>query len=183
MAEDSTQVDLARLVAEHYQAIYRYAYRLSGSATDAEDLTQQAFLIAGRNLGQLRGLNSAKNWLFAILRNHFLRQRHIDQRIPMTGKPVNLDDLPRETPPIAEIGPEKLQRALNALSDGSRVVLGMFYFEELSYKEIAEHLDVPLGTVMSRLARAKADLRVRLVGDWEETPGRKPKPRHVTRFG
>jgi RNA polymerase sigma-70 factor (ECF subfamily) len=172
MAEDSIQVDapidahvdIVRLIAENYQSVYRYAYRLSGSATEAEDLTQQAYLIASGNLGQLRSMDSAKNWLFAILRNHFLRQRQIDARIPTADAPVNLDDLPQEIPPVAEIDPAELQQALGALPDAARVILGMFYFEEFSYKEIAEQLGLPIGTVMSRLARAKADLRSRLLG-------------------
>jgi RNA polymerase sigma-70 factor (ECF subfamily) len=171
MAEDNAQNDargdIVRIVAENYQAVYRYAYRLSGSATEAEDLTQQAYLIASRNLGQLRSMDSAKNWLFAILRNCFLRQRKKDQRIPTTDGPWNLDDLPQqfpEIPTVHEIDPERLQEALGGLSDAFRVILGMFYFEELSYREIAENLDLPIGTVMSRLARAKAELRAKLLG-------------------
>jgi RNA polymerase sigma-70 factor, ECF subfamily len=179
MAEDNIQVDITQLVAENYQAVYRYAYRLSGSATEAEDLTQQVYLIASRNLGQLRSLDSAKNWLFAILRNHFLRQRQIVQRIPTTDVPINLDHLPQEIPLVAEIDPEMLQQALNGLSDAARVILGMFYFEEFSYKEIAEQLDLPIGTVMSRLARAKVDLRSRLLGA-EKVEARKFRPRTVT---
>lgn len=178
MAEDNAQVDITQLVAENYQAVYRYAYRLSGSATEAEDLTQQVYLIASRNLGQLRSLDAAKNWLFAILRNYFLRERQKSQRIPTTEVPVNLDHLPQDIPEdinTAEIDPETLQQALNCLSEASRVILGMFYFEELSYKEIAENLDVPLGTVMSRLARAKADLRVNLLGSNEKGTVRKQK--------
>jgi RNA polymerase sigma-70 factor (ECF subfamily) len=170
MAEDNVQVDakddIVQLIAEHYQPVYRYAYRLSGSATEAEDLTQQVFLIANRNLGQLRSLDSARNWLFKILRNYFLRDRQNAQRIPITDAPVNLDHLPREVPEIptvAEIDPERLQLALNALPDASRAILGMFYYEECSYKEIAEQLCIPIGTVMSRLARAKSDLRDKLL--------------------
>ncbi|MCC6125378.1 MAG: sigma-70 family RNA polymerase sigma factor [Pirellulales bacterium] len=187
MAEDNAQVDITRLVAEYYQAVYRYAYRLSGSATEAEDLTQQVYLIAGRNMGQLRSLDSGKNWLFTILRNHYLRNRHIEQRIPTTDAPINLDHIPREIPPDIyaklEIEPEMLQQALNSLSDISRVILGMFYYEEFSYKEIAEHLNLPLGTVMSRLARAKADLRSRLRGTKEKGIPRKSISKSVIHQG
>jgi RNA polymerase sigma-70 factor (ECF subfamily) len=179
MAEDNAQVDIARLVAENYQAVYRYAYRLSGSATEAEDLTQQVYLIAKRSLGQLRSLDSAKSWLFTILRNRFLRERQKEQRIPTTEAPINLDLLPQEIPPefhaVGEIEPEMLQQALNGLSDSNRVILGMFYFEDFSYKEIAQQLDLPIGTVMSRLARAKADLRARLLGEKEKGGVRKIK--------
>jgi RNA polymerase sigma-70 factor, ECF subfamily len=179
MTEDNAQVEAkdiaARLVAEHYQAIYRYAYRLSGSATEAEDLTQQAYLIASRNLGQLRNLDKARNWLFTILRNHFFRDRQNAQRIAFVDAPVNLDHLPEEIPRMAEIEPEKLQRAFSDLPDAFREILGMFYFEELSYKEIAEQLSLPIGTVMSRLARAKADLRARLLETDAKGAARKQK--------
>jgi RNA polymerase sigma-70 factor (ECF subfamily) len=188
MGEDNTQVEakddakevIIRLVAENYQSVYRYAYRLSGSATEAEDLTQQVYLIAERNLGQLRSMDGAKNWLFTILRNHFLRERQNVQRIPLADVPINLDELPEEIAPVAEIEPERLQQALNELPDAFRVILSMFYFEELSYKEIAERLELPIGTVMSRLARAKADLRSRLLGAKEKGGTRKKMPQPVT---
>jgi len=187
MAEDNAQVDakddIVQLVAEHYQSVYRYAFRLSGSATEAEDLTQQVYLIASRNLGKLRSVDSAKSWLFTILRNYFLRIRQNAQRIPTTHLPIDLDNLPQKShadiPTVAEIEPEMLQQALNSLSDASRVILGMFYFEEFSYKEIAEQLDLPVGTIMSRLARAKVDLRSRLLGVKEK----KGALRKVSRVG
>jgi RNA polymerase sigma-70 factor, ECF subfamily len=181
MAEDNAQVDakdvIVQLVTENYQSVYRYAYRLSGSATEAEDLTQQVYLIANSNLGQLRSVGSARNWLFTILRNYFLRTRQNAKRIPTSDVPFNFDHIPQEIPleiySVAEIEPEKLQEALNSLSETARVILGMFYFEEFSYKEIAEQLELPIGTVMSRLARAKADLRSRLIGTKEKRAVRK----------
>jgi len=177
MAEDNAQVDITQLVAENYQAVYRYAYRLSGSAVEAEDLTQQVYLIAGGNLDKLRSVGSVKSWLFTILRNYFLRDRQHAGRIPTANVSIDLDHLPDETPAddaaIGEIDPEMLQQALDGLSDAARVILGMFYFEDFSYKEIAEQLELPIGTVMSRLARAKADLRSRLLGTNEKGAVRK----------
>jgi RNA polymerase sigma-70 factor, ECF subfamily len=183
MAEDNAQVDITLLVAENYQAVYRYAYRLSGSAIEAEDLTQQVFLIAKRNLGQLRSVDSAKSWLFTILRNFFLRERQNAQRIPIADSPFNLNDLSEKIPPAGEIESEQLEQALSGLPDAFRVILGMFYFEELSYKEIAERLELPLGTVMSRLARAKADLRARLLGTKEKGETRKTIPQPIAHQG
>jgi RNA polymerase sigma-70 factor (ECF subfamily) len=89
-----------------------------------------------------------------------------------------LDHIPREIPEIptvAEIDPEKLQQALNAMPEASRVILGMFYYEEFSYREIAEQLEIPIGTVMSRIARAKADLRARLIETKEKGTARRLK--------
>src|SRR5712692_8498848 len=68
-----------RLVDEHYVALYRYAYRLTGSAADAEDLTQEAFCKAQLNLRQLRDPACAKAWLFRILRNAYLHRLRADK--------------------------------------------------------------------------------------------------------
>jgi RNA polymerase sigma-70 factor (ECF subfamily) len=151
------------LVQEHYESLYRYAYRLSGSAADAEDLTQEAFLKAQAQLATLRDPDRAKPWLFAILRNAYLHRARSDR----AHRQVSLDavgDLPDDPPPdVPEIGPEELQRALTDLPEGFRTPVILFYFEDMSYRDIAEQMDLPIGTVMSRLARAKAHLRVRLV--------------------
>jgi RNA polymerase sigma-70 factor, ECF subfamily len=162
MADDRARMDVAQLVAEHYQAVYRYAYRLCGLTADAEDLTQQAFLVAQRKLPQLREDANARSWLFAVLRNCFLKDRQRRRPMPVVNLPLNVDSIPAETPKEEDIDRQQLQAALDQLSDNFRLVLVMFYFEDLSYREIADELDLPIGTVMSRLARAKAFLRSKL---------------------
>ncbi len=151
--------ELNRLVAEHHAALYRYAYRLSGSVHDAEDLTQQVFLVAGEKLNQLREPLSVRNWLFTVLRNGYLK--NLRQRIPtpVASLELNLDQLADDREDEGPIDGEQLQTALAQLPPEFRVVLLMFYFEELNYREIAEALEIPLGTVMSRLSRAKQHLR------------------------
>jgi len=154
--------DIARLVAEHHAWVYRAAYRLCGSVADAEDLTQQTFLTAQRALAQLREPAAARGWLGAILRTGFLKG--VRKRRPLAAESHDVD-LQEFAGPIAEgpaIDGETLEGALAGLSDDSRLILTMYYFEELSYREIAAHLDVPIGTVMSRLSRAKEQLRRRL---------------------
>jgi RNA polymerase sigma-70 factor (ECF subfamily) len=158
MGDPQTRLDVLQLVASHHQAVYSYAYRLTGSVHDAEDLTQQVFLIAQRKIGGLRDVGNAKAWLLAILRNVFLRDRQRRRPALATDLVVNMEQL-RESPPIDGDDVDQLQVALNQLPEASRVVLAMFYFEECSYKEIAERLEMPIGTVMSRLARAKEALR------------------------
>lgn len=155
-------MDVAQLVAEHHRVVYRYAYRLSGSTPDAEDLTQQVFLVAQQKLGQLRKIESARSWLFTILRNCFFKTRQRQRPVPASSLQLNIDTIPDEIPEDQDIDGERLQEAINELPDGFRMVLVMFYFQECSYREIAEALDVPIGTVMSRLARAKGHLRSRL---------------------
>jgi RNA polymerase sigma-70 factor, ECF subfamily len=163
MADDRAEFDIERLVAEHHQAVYRYAYRLAGSAPDAEDLTQQAFLLAQERLAQLRRPECARSWLFTIARNSFLRTAQRQQPVAATTVGLNLDGIPSEIGDDNALDCGRLQEALNELPAEFRVVLAMFYFEDCSYREIAEQLSVPIGTVMSRLARAKGHLRSRLV--------------------
>jgi RNA polymerase sigma factor (sigma-70 family) len=150
------------LIDAHYEALYRYAYRLTGSAADAEDMTQEAFGKALARLAQLREPDRAKAWLFRILRNLYLHKVRDEKRhrvVPLDA----VGDLPGRT--AAEepaIDAARLQQALDELDEGFRTPLILFYFEEFSYRDIAEQLDLPIGTVMSRLARAKAYLRAKL---------------------
>ena len=163
MGATGSRRGIAPLVEEHYQSLYRYAYRLSGAAADAEDLTQEAFCKAQAQLGTLRDPDRAKPWLFSILRNAYLHRARSDR----AHKQVPLDavgELPGDPPPdVPEVGPEELQRALNDLPEGFRTPVILFYFEDMSYRDIAEQMDLPIGTVMSRLARAKTHLRDRLM--------------------
>ena len=159
MPDRAAPMAIAQLVAEYHEPLYRYAYRLSGSAADAEDLTQQVFLIAHQKLDQVRDAQSVRGWLFTVLRNCYLKGRRKGLGLPIAELDVNT--LPAE-PPEAAIDSQELQAALDSLGDEFKLVVVMFYFEHCSYKEIAEQLEIPLGTVMSRLARAKSHLRERL---------------------
>jgi RNA polymerase sigma-70 factor (ECF subfamily) len=157
-----------QLVDAHYEPLFRYAFRLSGSAADAEDLTQETFCKAQRQFHQLRDPARAKPWLFSILRNAYLHRIRADA----SHKCVSLDavgDQPGPDPdPPPEVEPAQLQAALNELPEAFRTPLILFYFEEFSYRDIAEQMDLPIGTVMSRLARAKAHLRTRLRPTWAD---------------
>jgi RNA polymerase sigma-70 factor (ECF subfamily) len=162
MASDGPAMDVAQLVAEHHQAVYRYAFRLTGSVADAEDLTQQAFLAAHQKGWQVRNADSIRSWMFAVLRNCFLKTSQKRRPVPVANLKLNIDTIPEETPDDEAIDRERLQMALDQLPPIYRLVLVMFYYEDRSYREIAEELDLPIGTVMSRLARAKAYLRANL---------------------
>jgi RNA polymerase sigma-70 factor, ECF subfamily len=158
------------LVLEHHAVLYRYAYRLTGRVQDAEDLVQLTFLAAQQKLDQLRSGETARAWLFTILRNAYLKARSKAGAATQTGLDMDLSmlvDLSVLVQPLASqpIDREELQQALDELPDEYRLVVVMFYFEEVSYKQIAERLELPIGTVMSRLSRAKACLRKRLVQD------------------
>lgn len=158
----SNRRGLSLLVGEHYESLYRYAVRLSGSAADAEDLTQEAFCKAQTQFAQLRNPDRAKPWLFAILRNAYLQRIRSEKNLKSVSLDV-LGDLPEPAEANdPEFGPEQLQQALNEMPEGFRTPVILFYFEELSYRDIAEQMDLPIGTVMSRLARGKAFLKNRL---------------------
>ena len=161
MSVNYAQTDAARLVDNHLEAVYRYARRLAASVADAEDLTQQVFLTAAERCDQLREPDRARAWLFAILRTHFLRDRRRWLPATATACGYDLSTVPDE-PDRAVIDADGLQQALAELTEMHRLILAMFYYEHKSYREIATDLDLPIGTVMSRLARAKAQLRARL---------------------
>ncbi|MCI0641777.1 MAG: RNA polymerase sigma factor [Gemmataceae bacterium] len=158
-----TKRKVEALVQAHYAALYRFAFRLSGTASEAEDLTQEAFCQAQAKFGQLRDVHKARGWLFTILRNVYLHKL----RDRKTANAVALDevgDIPDRLPdPLPDIEPQRLQIALSEIPEAFRTPLILFYFEDFSYRDIAEQLEVPLGTVMSRLARAKAFLKARLL--------------------
>ena len=162
MASDTPPMDVTQLVTDHHGAVYRYAFRLTGSVADAEDLTQQAFMIAHQKIGQIRDEASARSWLFTVLRNCFLKTRQKRRPVPAGNLKLNIDSIPEEPPQGEEIDRERLQIALDQLPPNYRLAVVMFYYEDRSYREIAEELDLPIGTVMSRLARAKAHLRTSL---------------------
>jgi RNA polymerase sigma-70 factor (ECF subfamily) len=156
-------LDIATLVAEHHAVLYRYAYRLTGSVSDAEDLTQQTFLSAQLKLDQLRSSSSGRPWLFAILRNCYIKTKRTQSPLTAASLDMDMNSVPDELPGESWIDQEKLQAAINELPDEFKLVLLLFYFEECSYREIAERLSLPDGTVMSRLSRAKNHLRCKLV--------------------
>jgi len=158
-----SRLKIQELVQLHYVPLYRYAFRLSGSAADADDLTQDAFCQAQLKLSQLRDATRAKAWLFSILRNAYLHRVRDAKRQRTVSLEYVGDLAERLAEPVPDIDPQRLQLVLDELPEDFRTPLILFYFEDFSYRDIAEQMEVPLGTVMSRLARAKAHLRARLL--------------------
>lgn len=154
---------IEQLVSEYLPAVYRYAFRLAGSAADADDLVQQAFLIAQQRLDQLREASKARAWLFSILRSCFLKRLRKSKPTAAADLDMDLGQVSAPWDTDIEIDAEALHLALADLSDQDRAILLMFYFEEASYKQIAEAFELKMGTVMSRLSRAKDRLRTRLM--------------------
>lgn len=156
----STQVNLPDLIDQHYASLYKYAYRLSGSSNDAEDLTQQTFLNAQLRLDQLRQPEHVRSWLYTILRNLFLKSVRRKPAVPLTAEdPAAPAELQGND---FDVDSDQLQKALDDLAEDYRIPIILYYFNEFSYRQIAEHLEIPIGTVMSRLSRGKRWLRQRL---------------------
>ena len=155
----------SQLVDAHYLPLYRFALSLAKNSADAGDLVQQTFFIWATKGHGLRETTKAKSWLFTTLYREFLRGRRRDARA------TSIEDLP---PGETEVAAEEIDRvakmdaasvvaALHKVDEVFRAPLTLFYLEDLSYQEIADALDVPIGTVMSRLSRGKAQLRAALV--------------------
>lgn len=162
-AEGPVPMTARELVELYLDSLYRYACRLTGSDLDAEDLVQETFLIASEKIDQLREADRAFAWLVKILRG--CRSRQYRRKLPTCS--VSVEELQATEPgrpaEIDDVDPEQVLAVLESLPDEYREPLLLFYFEELRYRDIADVLGLPLGTVMSRLARAKAYLRERLV--------------------
>jgi RNA polymerase sigma-70 factor (ECF subfamily) len=163
------------LVDDHYQAVYRYAYRLSGCATTAEDLVQETFVQALRYLHQLRAVQAERGWLLAIARRQFIRwlrksnHKEHGRMVSLDCPSLDIDAALGEphtltAPQLAIEQRDCVEHALAELGCAARMIIVMHYFEELSYSEIANQLNIPIGTVMSRLSRSRDQLR-KLLGD------------------
>lgn len=152
-------MNIDRLVDENWSEVYRYAYRWAGNAADAEDLTQQVFLLAQRHLAQLRDPSRALSWLMTIVRNTYWKQRRRTRPKSASDIDVRMDGFadPRTAGSAADAS--SIQSAMDQLDDSHKEILLMFYFEQLSYREIADRIGIKIGTVMSRLSRAKNQLR------------------------
>jgi RNA polymerase sigma factor (sigma-70 family) len=173
--EKRTRFDVQ--VLPHLDAAYRYARWLTRSPADADDLVQEAILKAFRGFDGLRG-SAVKAWLFAIVRNCHLTS--LTQRERRAWVPLPSDDGAGDAEALVctAPGPESasmrrdaertLARLLADLPPEHREVLVLREIEELDYRDIAAITQVPIGTVMSRLARARAALRARWLRESEE---------------
>jgi len=161
-----------QLVDAHYGALYRFALSLARSEADACDLVQQTFYIWATKGAALRDAAKAKTWLFTTLYREFLRGRRRDGRI-MALEDLSPEDqeLPAESIDyVRRLDGVQVVEMLQQVDEVFRAPLTLFYLEDLSYQEIATTLEVPVGTVMSRLSRGKTQLRAALARGAASTP-------------
>jgi RNA polymerase sigma-70 factor, ECF subfamily len=164
-AQNGDRNAFSELVRTHSQGVLNVIYRMCGSMQVAEDAAQEAFIQAWMELSSYRPKSSLRNWLYRIAVNTAIDMLRKEKRIlPGAVEDMSLTD--------AQAGPEAtflsgeqtelVQEAISTLPDASRAVLILREYEGLSYKEIADSLDIPVGTVMSRLNYARKLLKEKL---------------------
>jgi RNA polymerase sigma-70 factor (ECF subfamily) len=152
------QADFEKLVEQHYAGLYRFALSLTGQESEACDLTQQAFYIWARKGHQLQNPSKAKSWLFTTLHREFLLGQRRRTRFP--HQPLTEEALtPCEPEAVARLDGATMVELLGKIEASYQAPLALFYLEDYSYREIAEILEIPLGTVKSRIARGMAHLQ------------------------
>ncbi len=148
-------------VRGHAADLYRMAYRLCGEAEAAEDLVQETFYHAWKDMAKLRETAKARAWLYQILRHryaHWVRGR--TRRIPAASSDQGAERLDPSPSALTRLShQEQLQRVLDELDDTVKVPLLMVFLEGMTCQQAAESLDIPLGTVLSRIHRARQRLR------------------------
>jgi len=168
LGPENNHTHLAIDFSEYLDALYSYAFVLSRNRTEAEDLVQETCLRALRAMERLRPDSNVKSWLFTILRNIWLNQLRQRKNVPDV---VDLDSdehgadraVDSSKDPyaayVSDLEREQVQHAIEQLPLEFREIILLREYEELSYEEIAAMLQCPVGTVMSRLARARSKLR------------------------
>lgn len=166
-ARHATDLVFNQLVADHQDRLYRFVLRRIGDATEAEDIAQQAFVEAALGYAEWRGESQLSTWLYGIamnlVRNHLSRAPQRQYRFEDEDA---LAELPGHGPnPEQQLTLDQqmqlLQRELADLGPDMREVLMLVSLDELSYEDAAARLDVPVGTVRSRVSRARSQLRQR----------------------
>jgi RNA polymerase sigma-70 factor (ECF subfamily) len=185
------QAEFADLAMPYMSALYSAALRMTRNPSDAEDLVQETYLRAYRGFGGFKDGTNLKAWLYRILTNTFINSYRAKKRRP---DEVDLDDTPEssifqrlggleaasasrstEAEVLESIPEAEVKDALESLPDQFRMAVILADIEGFSYKEIADIMEVPIGTVMSRLHRGRRLLQTRLM-DFAEQRGLLPDP-------
>jgi len=165
--------EFEQLVDAHYQALYRFGVSLTKDSDRAADLVQQTFCSWAEKGHQLRDRTKAKTWLFTTLHREFLS--HLRRANRFDNHSIDdqaIERIPAEDTPVAErqMDGQRALELLHGLDETFRAPLVLFYLQQHSYKEIARILDVPIGTVMSRISRAKELLRRKMTTEPASAP-------------
>jgi RNA polymerase sigma factor (sigma-70 family) len=170
MREDA---DFERIVDLHYAALYRFALSLCRQESDACDLVQQTFYIWAAKGHQLKDRTKAKSWLFTTLHREYLQKSQRITRFPQLDLEQADAELPQLEPKAPRLADGSvLLKSLQQIDPVFRAPVALFYLEDYTYPEIAETLQVPLGTVKSRIYRGVAQLQQLLLTESELAGGR-----------
>ncbi len=180
--EETKKAEFEELTLQYLDSLYGFALVLTGNSDDAHDLVQDAYLRAYRFYHRYEQIANYKAWLFTITKNLFINRYHQRAReVSLTELEV-MDDDPYESPKeilVAARGRHEkgvfrqdFQRAMDALPEKLRLAVLLKDIEGFDYKEIAEIMSCPLGTVMSRLSRGRNLLKKSLKDYWGGGTGR-----------
>jgi RNA polymerase sigma-70 factor, ECF subfamily len=154
------------IVSEHYEPLYRFAMSLTRSESDAQDLTQQTFYTWATKGHQLRDVSKIKTWLYTTLHRGFLKTRRREIRFAHHELEEVANELPVFLPESASrLDAAQVLSALAKVDEIYQAAVALFYLEDYPYKDIAVILDVPVGTIKSRIARGIGQLRNILSSD------------------
>lgn len=171
MAEN---VDFEDLVASYYAPLYQFAFSLTRDEPDSCDLVQQTFCTWATKGHQLRDTTKVKTWLFTTLHREFLKSRRRQEHFPHLELEMAGNELPTVSPAaVSRLDTAQMLDALGRVTEVYQAPVALFYLQDCSYNEIAEILEVPVGTVKSRLARGIGKLQ-ELLGGEPAPPPRKP---------
>lgn len=161
------------LADAHLAFLYNMALRYSRNHYDAEDLVQETLYIAFKKFDQLREEKKFKSWLFAILRNSYLKDRRHNRKIMQSEYDDSIDyidaletaakQIDIESAYEQKIASEQIQQLIDELPEKQKTPLLLYYVSDMSYQEISETMEVPIGTVMSRLSRGKQILKQKML--------------------
>lgn len=158
------------IACPHLTFLYNLAMKYTGNRYDAEDMVQETYFTALKSFHQLRDESRCKSWLFAILRNIYLREARQSGRmrlIPDIGDEpeyVEMLDEAANTPDVEraleqKLDAQQIQELLSRLPEKYKTLIILYFTEEMSYREISDLVEIPIGTVMSRLSRGKQLLK------------------------
>ena len=169
--DDQPLAGFEELAMPLFDALYNFARWLVHDSNDAEDLVQETYLKALRSFASFQPGTNFRAWIYQILRNNFLSSRSKrEQRMTVAidseedGPELAVDTETPERILMDRFSSQLVQRAIDDLPVHYRETLLLCEVEEMSYREIAEILTIPIGTVMSRLARARKAVRESLLG-------------------
>ena len=167
------ELNLEAVVARFYASLYRFALSLTKNEVEAGDLTQQTFFILAQRSYQIRDTSKVKCWLFTTLRREFLRTLRVQSSHPhVEFRPEVHDGPSMSADAIRTLDAKIVLDALTQIEPTYRAAVELFYLSEMSYREIAEALEIPIGTVMSRLSRGKDQLKAILAAAVSKSSGK-----------